>query len=181
MNTAYTKIAITLHWLVALLIFSAFPLGLYMSDLKFSPLKLQLYSYHKWIGVTIFLLFIARLLWRITNKPPELPESIVAWQRRAAHAVHHLLYTLLFLIPVTGWLMSSAKGVPVMYLGLVQLPDLLGKDKALGNLLETTHSVLNYLLLALVIMHIAAALKHHLIEKDETLTRMMPWLKKKTL
>lgn len=177
MENRYSTVAIVLHWLTAALIFCAFPLGLYMSDLKFSPLKLQLFSYHKWLGVTIFLLLVMRLLWRASHTPPAMPTSIVAWQQRAAHGVHHLLYSLLVLIPFSGWLMSSAKGVPVVYLGVIQLPDLVSKDKALGNLLETTHSVLNYVLLALLILHIAAALKHHYIEKDATLSRMMPWLK----
>lgn len=180
MKNRYSTTAILLHWLTAALIFCAFPLGLYMSDLKFSPLKLQLFSYHKWLGVTIFLLLVIRLLWRVTHTPPALPTSIVAWQQRAAHSVHHLLYSLLVFIPVSGWLMSSAKGVPVVYLGLIQLPDLVSKDKALGNTLEAAHSALNYVLLAVLILHIAAALKHHYIEQDDTLARMMPWLKRRT-
>lgn len=178
MSDRYTPFAIALHWLVAALIFCAFPLGLYMADLKLSPLKLQLFSYHKWLGVTIFLLLLARLAWRTTHTPPALPDSIASWQRRAAHGVHHLLYALLTVIPLSGWLMSSAKGVPVVYLGLVQLPDLVSKDKALGRTLETWHSSLNYVLLSLVILHIAAALKHQFIDRDGTLARMLPWLKK---
>lgn len=179
-NNRYTNTAISLHWLVTALILCAFPLGIYMSDLKLSPLKLQLFSYHKWLGVTVFLLVVIRLLWRATHTPPALPASIAAWQRRAAHALHHLLYILMFAIPLTGWLMSSAKGVPTVYLGLVQLPDLLGKDKALGHTLENVHATLNYLMLALLVMHVAAALKHHFIERDDTLARMLPFLKKES-
>lgn len=170
----YTTLAIALHWTVAALIFCAFPLGLYMSDLKLSPLKLQLVSYHKWLGVTIFLLVLVRLAWRATHTPPALPASIAAWQQRAAHGLHHLLYVLMLGIPVSGWLMSSAKGVPVVYLGLVRLPDLVGKDKALGNALQTLHASLNYVLLGLVFLHIAAALKHQFIDRDDTLSRMLP-------
>ena len=175
----YTTLAIALHWMVAALIFCAFPLGLYMSDLKLSPLKLQLVSYHKWLGVTIFLLVLLRLFWRATHTPPALPASIAAWQQRAAHGLHHLLYVLMLGIPVSGWLMSSAKGVPVVYLGLVRLPDLLSKDKALGNALQTLHASLNYVLLALVFLHIAAALKHQFVDRDDTLSRMLPLLKRK--
>ena len=175
----YTTSAIALHWMVAALIFCAFPLGLYMSDLKLSPLKLQLVSYHKWLGVTIFLLVLVRLIWRATHTPPALPASIAAWQQRTAHALHHLLYALMLGIPVSGWLMSSAKGVPVVYLGLLKLPDLVGKNKALGNALETLHASLNYALLALVLLHIAAALKHQFVDRDDTLSRMLPFLKRK--
>lgn len=177
MSKRYTTFAIALHWMVAALIFCAFPIGLYMSDLKLSPLKLQLFSYHKWLGVTVFLIVVVRMIWRATHTPPALPDSIAAWQQRVAHGLHHLLYVLMFAIPVTGWLMSSAKGVPTVYLGLVRLPDLLDKDKELGHLLENIHASLNYLMLALLVLHVAAALKHHLIDRDDTLSRMLPFLK----
>ena len=171
----YTTTAITLHWLVALLIVITFPLGVYVHELSLSPLKLQLVSYHKWIGVTIFLLTLVRLAWRMKHTPPPLPATIPLWQQRAAHGLHHLLYMLLLFIPISGWLMSSAKGVPVVYLGLVQLPDLVGKDKALGNLLQEVHEVLNFGLLALIGLHVAAAVKHHFIDRDTTLLRMLPF------
>ena len=175
--TRYTKTAIALHWLAALLIFTTFPLGVYMHELALSPFKLKLVSYHKWIGVTIFLLTVLRLAWRATHIPPPPPQTIPLWQQRAAHGLHLLLYLLLLVIPLSGWLMSSARGVPVIYLGLVQLPDLVAKDKALGDLLTETHEALNFGLLVLVGMHIAAALKHHFIEHDATLRRMLPFLK----
>lgn len=181
MSAHYTRTAITLHWLTALLILGTIPLGMYMSDLKLSPLKLQLYSYHKWIGVTVLILVLARLAWRMGHKPPPLDAAIPLWQQRAAHGVHHLLYVLLLGIPVSGWLMSSAKGVPVVYLGLIQLPDLLGKDKALGALLETAHAWLSYTLLTLIALHLAAVFKHHWVDRDDTLSRMLPALKRKSL
>lgn len=176
-TTRYTTTAIALHWLVALLIFAAFPLGVYVADLAFSPLKLKLLSYHKWLGVTISLLTVARLAWRATHTPPPLPQTIPLWQQRAAHVLHHLLYVLLLAIPLSGWLMSSAKGFPVVYLGLVQLPDLVGKNAELGDLLKAVHAALNYGLLALLGLHIAAALKHHFIDRDATLRRMLPFSK----
>lgn len=175
--TAYTKTAIALHWLAALLVFIAFPLGVYMHELTLSPFKLKLISYHKWLGVTIFLLTVARLTWRATHTTPPLLQSISLWQRRAASGVHLLLYLLLFAIPFSGWLMSSAKGFPVVYLGLMQLPDLVGKDKALGEMLAEVHEMLNYGMLMLVGIHIAAALKHHFIEQDATLHRMLPFIR----
>ena len=172
----YTPTAIALHWLAALLIFSAFPLGLYVHEMALSPLKLKLLSYHKWLGVTIFLLTVARIAWRATHTPPPLAATIPLWQQQVAHVLHLLLYILLLLIPLSGWLMSSAKGFPVVYLGLVQLPDLVGKDKLLGDLLAEVHKLLNFSLLALVGMHVGAALKHHFIDRDDTLRRMLPIL-----
>lgn len=176
--TRYTKTAIALHWLVAFLIIGVFPLGMVMSGLPFSPLKLKLISYHKWLGVTIFLLVVVRLAWRATHIPPPLPASMPSWEQQAAHGLHHLLYLLLFMIPLSGWLMSSAKGIQTVYLGVLPLPDLLGKDKALGDLLGTVHAVLNYSMLALVVVHIAAALKHQFVDRDGVLARMLLFLDK---
>ena len=174
----YTATAISLHWLMVFLILAAFPLGLYMSDLALSPLKLRLISYHKWLGVTIFLLAAARLAWRATHTPPPLPAEMPAWQRHGAHGLHHLLYVLLFAIPLSGWLMSSAKGFQTVYLGVLPLPDLIVKDKALGDLLREVHELLNYAMLALLVAHVGAAIKHHFIDRDDILIRMLPFLNK---
>lgn len=168
----YSTPAIVLHWLVALLIFVAFPLGLYMADLPLSPEKLQLFSYHKWIGVTVFMLAGLRVVWRLTHTPPPLPASMAGWQRRASAVAHGLLYLLILVIPISGWLMSSAKGVQTVWFGVLPLPDLIGKDKALGHLLEEVHETLNYTLLALVVLHVAGALQHHFIERQPFLQRM---------
>ena len=179
MNTRYTHTAITIHWLIALLIFATFPLGVYMHDLPLSPQKLQLYSYHKWIGVTVFMLAIIRLSWRVTHRPPPLPDTMPAWEKFAAESVHYLLYTLIFIIPLSGWLMSSAKGVQTVWFGVLPLPNLVGKDKELGDLLHEVHETLNLGLLGLVLAHAGAALKHHFIQHDGILARMIPFLGKK--
>jgi len=168
----YSTPAIVLHWLVALLIFVAFPLGLYMADLPLSPEKLKLFSYHKWIGVTVFMLAGLRVVWRLTHTPPPLLASVAGWQRRASVVAHGLLYLLILVIPISGWLMSSAKGVQTVWFGVLPLPDLIGKDKALGHLLEEVHETLNYTLLALVVLHVAGALQHHFIERQPFLQRM---------
>jgi cytochrome b561 len=171
-STRYTATAIALHWLVALLIFAAFPLGLYMVDLPLSPDKLKLYSYHKWIGVTVFLLVAIRLAWRATHTPPPLPHGIAAWQRRASTVAHGALYALMVAIPLSGWLMSSAKGFQTVWFGVLPLPDLLERNRELGDLLANVHQALNYTLAALVIVHVAAALQHHFIERRPFLQRM---------
>jgi cytochrome b561 len=174
----YSAPAVVLHWLVALLIFVAFPLGVYMHDLPLSPDKLKLYSYHKWMGVTVCMLVAVRLAWRATHTPPPLPASIAGWQRRASAVVHGLLYVLMVAIPLSGWLMSSAKGVPTVWFGVLPLPDLLGKDKELGELLATVHKTLNFSMAGLVFIHAGAAIKHHLVDRDEVMARILPMLKK---
>lgn len=180
MTDRYTPTAITLHWLVALLILAAFPLGLYMHDLPLSPTKLKLYSYHKWIGVTVFMLAVLRLWWRARYPSPALPPNMKRWEQIAAHGTHHTLYLLLFIIPLSGWMMSSAKGFQTVWFGVLPLPDLVGKNKELGTTLETLHVVLNYTLLGLLVAHIGAALKHHIITRDDTLIRMLPALRKRS-
>jgi cytochrome b561 len=172
-STTYTGIAIAFHWLMALIIFIAFPLGVYMHELPLSPTKLQLYSYHKWIGITILLLAILRVTWRLSHQPPALPASLPRWQQVATHAVHHSLYLLLILIPLSGWLMSSAKGFQTVWFGILPLPNLVAKDKALGDFFQELHEVLNFALLGLVSIHILAALKHHFIDRDGILKRML--------
>lgn len=176
----YTPTAIALHWLIALLIFAAFPLGLYMHDLPLSPTKLRLYSYHKWIGVTIFMLAIFRLWWRARHPTPALPLTMKKWEKIAAHATHHSIYLLLIIIPLSGWLMSSAKGFQTVWFGVLPLPDLVGKNKELAATLETLHIIFNFTLLALVVAHIGAAIKHHYAERDDILTRMLPFLQKRS-
>ena len=180
MNDRYTNTAVTLHWLVALLIFAAFPLGLYMHDLPLSPHKLRLYNYHKWMGVTVVMFAVIRVYWRATHRPPAMPQHMKEWERLAAHATHFALYALIFAVPVSGWLMSSAKGFQTVWFGVLPLPDLVGKDKELGDLLREVHELLNYLLLGLVFAHIGAALKHHFVERDDILTRMVPFLGKRS-
>jgi len=174
----YATRAVLVHWLIAALVLSALPLGFYMSGLPLSPYKLQLISYHKWLGVTVLLLFLPRLLFRLTKPVPVPVGSAPSWQRKVAAVTHGLLYALMFAVPLTGWLMSSAKGFPVVYLGVLPLPDLVGKDQALGDFFKSAHEVLTLGLLTLVGLHIAAALKHHVIDCDETLVRMVPVLKR---
>jgi Cytochrome B561 len=176
-TTGYTRTAIGLHWLVAVAIVGIFSLGLYMHELPLSPDKLKLYSWHKWAGVSIFLLVLLRIVWRLSHRPPAPPAGMPAWQRQAAEGVHLLLYALMLAVPISGWLMSSAKGVPTVWFGVLPLPDLLEKNKELGDLLAAVHKTLNLGMAGLVLVHAGAALKHHLIDRDEVLVRMLPLLK----
>jgi cytochrome b561 len=174
----YSTTAIALHWLTALLIVCGFTLGLSMVGLPISRQKLQWYAWHKWIGITVFLLTCARLAWRLWNPAPALP-AMPAWQVRAALMSHCAFYALLLAIPISGWTFSSASGVQVVYLGLVPLPDLLPKDRQTAAVLVIVHQTLNFTLLALVCLHTAAALKHHFVDRDAVLARMLPLTGKK--
>jgi len=170
----YTRTARVLHWLAALLIFTGFGLGLYMTDLEFSPDKLRYYAWHKWLGITVFLLAAARLAWRAANPAPALPNAMPTWQRRVAGAAHVMLYVLMVAIPLSGWIYSSATGVSVSYLNLVDLPNLVPKDRELAKTLLLVHQSLNYLLAAVVTVHVSAALWHHFVDRDDVLARMLP-------
>lgn len=174
MSERYTPAAIALHWIVALLILANLALGLYTVDLPLSPQKLRNFSFHKWIGVTVFLLAAARLLWRLGHPAPALPTAMAPWERNAARATHVLLYFLFFAAPLTGWLFSSASGFQTVYLGVVPIPDLLSKDKALAEALKLAHKSINYTMAAVIVLHAAAALKHHFVDKDDVLRRMLP-------
>ena len=176
----YTGTAIALHWIAGALIAGNLAFGLYMVDLPLSPAKLKYYSWHKWAGVTIFLLSAARLMWRLTHAAPALPATMPAWQRAAANASHHLLYALFFAAPLTGWLFSSAAGFQTVYFGVLPIPDLLAKDPALADTLKLAHRFVNYSLAALVTVHAAAAIKHHVVDGDDVLARMLPFLKPRT-
>lgn len=169
----YSSVAIALHWLLALLIVGALGVGLYMTDLPFSPTRLKLYNWHKWAGITILVLSALRLLWRLTHRPPaDLP--MPAWQARAAHLTHGLLYLLFFAVPLLGWAFSSASGYPVVWFGVLPLPDLVGKDEALAETVKRLHELSAYGLAALVLAHVGAALKHQFIDRDRLLSRMWP-------
>ena len=169
----YSGIAIALHWLLALAILGAFIVGVYMSDLPVSPQRLKLYNWHKWAGICILALSALRLLWRLTHRPPAdvaMPE----WQRRSAHAVHILLYLLFFAVPLAGWAYSSAAGFPVVVCGVLPLPDFVAPSKELAEAIKPLHKILAFTMAALVLAHVAAALKHHFVDGDGLLSRMRP-------
>jgi len=174
MQSRYTGTARALHWLAALLIFCGFGLGLFMTGLEFSPAKSRHYAWHQWTGITVFLLTAARLAWRAGHPAPPLPPEMPSWQVRASHASHAALYALMLAIPLSGWVYSSSTGVSVVYLGLVALPDLVAKDRETAKILLILHRTLNYTLATVVSVHVAAALKHHFVDRDGVLARMLP-------
>ncbi len=171
----YTTTAILLHWLSALLIVGAFALGWIMTDIPgLTPTKLKYYSWHKWLGVTVFAVACARALWRLSHTPPPLPAGTPGWQRKASDGVHLLLYFLIFAVPVSGYLYTLAAGVPVVYLGLFQLPAIIAPDAELKPILKNLHYVMTMSMAGFVALHVLAALKHQLIDRDGILKRMLP-------
>ncbi|MEG0922468.1 MAG: cytochrome b [Comamonas sp.] len=177
-NTRYSGTAIALHWVLALALIGIFAFGLYMTSLPFSPTRLKYFNWHKWAGMTILILSVLRIVWRITHRPPALPakmaQAMPAWQHVAHHGVHHVMYALFFAVPLMGWIYSSAAGFPIVLFGVLPLPDLVGKSPELAAALKPWHGYLAYTLAALVVLHIAALIKHQLIDRDGLLSRMLP-------
>lgn len=171
----YTLPAIVLHWLTAILIVCAFVLGLIMVDIPgITPTKLKYFSWHKWLGVTVLGIACLRALWRLTHAAPPMPASMPAWQVKSAHILHVLLYVLIFAVPVSGYFYSLAAGVPVVYLGIVPLPVLIEANEVWKPILKQVHFALNMTLLACVVLHVAAAFKHLVIDRDSVFRRMLP-------
>ena len=169
----YSSIAIAFHWVLALAIVASFGVGTYMADLPLSPQKLKLYNWHKWAGVTILALSALRLLWRLSHRPPaDVP--MPGWQRAAAHATHVGLYLLFFAVPLVGWAYSSAAGFPIVWFGVLPLPDFVSPDKLLAEAIKPWHERLAWLMAALVLLHVAGALKHQFVDRDGLIGRMWP-------
>ncbi len=174
----YTAVAIALHWLLGMAVLAMFAVGIYMTDLPFSPLRLKLYNWHKWAGVTFLVLTAVRLLWRLSHRPPALPLAIAVamppWQARTYHATHHLFYILFFLVPLLGWSYSSAAGFPIVWFGQIALPDLLPVNKEWAEVIKPLHKLSALALMGLAVLHIGAAIKHQWLERDGLLLRMLP-------
>jgi cytochrome b561 len=167
-------IAQLLHWLIVLFIVAQFTLATLFEQLPAGAKKLTLLSRHKSIGITILMLALVRLAWRWSNPTPTLPDTLKPYERALARLTHALLYVLLFAVPLSGWLMSSARGFPVSWFGFLQLPDLVPKNKVLYEALVTTHGILAWTLGIVATVHLVAALKHHFVLKDDVLRRMLP-------
>ncbi len=174
---AYDPAAKALHWLTALLVIGLLCVGIWMVGLSPSMQKLKVYSWHKWAGITVLLLTVLRLVWRHVRPPPPLPATVTPLDRRLAPWGHAALYVLLFAMPITGWLMSSAAGIPVVLYGVWQLPDLVAKDEALFKALQTTHHILSRVLIVVLAIHVAAVIKHDVLRRDGVLRRMLPFAK----
>lgn len=171
----YGFIAKLFHWGMALIVMGLVLLGVYMEPLDFSPFKLSLYDWHKSFGTLVLFLVAARFLWRFTGKMPEAIDTHKGWEKFSAHIAHYILYLLMLLLPLTGWLMSSAGDFSHSFFGLFEMPDLVSKDRETFRFMRQAHEVLVYALLVVLVLHIAGAVKHHVMDKDITFKRMLPF------
>ncbi|OGA38497.1 MAG: hypothetical protein A3G24_17655 [Betaproteobacteria bacterium RIFCSPLOWO2_12_FULL_62_13] len=172
---SYGIIAQAFHWLVAVLVFAQFGIGVYAANLPVSLARLQWLSYHKSLGLGILALVLLRLAWRVANPPPPLPDVMPLWERRVAGANHRLLYVLLVVAPLAGWLYASAAGLSVNWFGLIQVPDLVAKDRELAEVFKALHIGLVALIALLLAAHIGGALRHAFVRRDGIMHRMLPW------
>jgi cytochrome b561 len=173
----YTAVAQALHWIIAALIVTQFTLAWMADDLPLGMHKLALLARHKSFGMTVFVLAVLRLGWRLFNPPPPLPDGMTSVERFLARSTHIGFYVLLFAMPLSGLLMSSAKNYSVSWFGLFTWPNLIGPNEHRFEVLKSTHYVLSIVLFCVAILHILAALKHHFWNKDDVLTRMLPFTK----
>jgi cytochrome b561 len=171
----YTRTAVGLHWALAGLIAAALFMGWTMTEMAVSPQRLKVYNWHKWVGVTVLAIALVRVAWRLTHRAPPLVASMPAPQRAAAHAVHALLYLLVLVMPLTGWIYSNYSGFPVVYLGKLPLPDLVQRDRVLAASWLEVHRTLAVVLAVTIGLHVLAALYHQFVVRDGTLRRMFTW------
>jgi cytochrome b561 len=173
----YGIVAMALHWTMAVLLIGLVALGLYMAqlpDVGFDKTKIRLVLMHKELGVLALMLASVRLAWRVGNALPRLVEAMPEWQKVTARFVHLCFYAVMFAQPITGWLLSSAAGIPVSFFGLFFMPDLVSYDNYLFHFFDTVHRWLGYALALLIAVHAGAALRHHFVQGDDTLRKMLP-------
>lgn len=164
-----------LHWTIALLVIVLLGVGLWMIDLPISLDKVRVYALHKSTGVTVLALMLIRIAWRASEKSrPQMPLGMPAWERGAAVASHVLLYVALLVMPLSGWLFNSAANFPLQWFGWLSLPALSGPDPALKAFARAIHHWTAYTLIALLSLHVLAAFKHHVFDRNEILRRMLP-------
>lgn len=162
------------HWLIAALIFAQFALGWIALNWRLSPTKLNLFVWHKSIGMVILALVLLRLLWRLANTAPALPADSPGWERAVAHASHLLLYVLMFAMPLSGWIINSAAGVPFSIFWRIPLPPMVAPDRHMAELASSAHLALFVVLAALLVLHAGAALRHHFVKRNKVLIQMLP-------
>jgi cytochrome b561 len=172
-DNSWGSMAKFLHWTMALLIFTLFVLGWTAELMPRSPAKIQTFVWHKSIGILVLGLVAIRLLWKLANRDPRPPEG-KPWEHFAARAAHTLLYVLMFAMPISGWIVNSAANVPLKVFGLFVLPNLTGPSDELRELAEDAHLTMFWIMAATLVAHIGAALQHHLIKRNNVLTRMLP-------
>jgi cytochrome b561 len=174
----YGASAVASHWILALLIVGNFAFGLYFIDLPFSPQKLRYFAWHKWAGALVLPAAAVLLAWRLVHGELALPSAMPRWEVRLSRFTHALLYLLFFASPLSGWLYSSAAGFQTVLFGVVPLPDLVERNREVAAGLKAVHRGVSFALAGTVLVHVLAALKHQLVDRDDVLSRMIPFWKK---
>lgn len=172
---AWGAVSKTFHWLIVLLIITQWLIAEHAHDLPNGLAKLQTLAWHKSIGITVLMFAILRLVWRWLNPVPLLDGKAQPWERRLAHLSHVLLYGLIFAMPLTGWMMSSARNFPVSWFKLFQLPDLVAPNDQTFHQMLDLHHLLFKVLLGVALLHVLGAAKHHMIDRNDVLKRMLPF------
>lgn len=189
-HARYTTVAIILHWLIALCVIGLIAAGIWMSDAIKDPktqgLAFVVYQWHKSLGLTVLVLSVARLIWRLMHPAPALPASLTPFERRAAHATHVAFYVLMIGLPLLGWALvsSSPLGIPTIVFGLFEWPHIgwlagLDDKKPVEDALKYAHGTAGYVMAGLILLHVGAALKHQFIDRDTVLSRMLPWARRR--
>jgi len=171
----YGTVSKTFHWLTSITVIVLICVGLYMTRAEKTTALFSLYGLHKSFGICVLTVTFLRVLWHVYSKKPALVDTMKPWEKLAAKAGHWFLYLCLFGMPLSGWTMSSAYGRPVSVFGFGPLPDLVAKNEELAPRLAAVHEYLSYALIGMIVLHVGAALKHHFIDKDPTLKRMLPF------
>lgn len=170
----FGAVAQVFHWGVFVLFVALFVLAEMIEEAPKGPERRALYDLHKSIGITVLFVVFLRLSWRLSNPAPEPAAGVSKWIEKAASASHFLLYAVMFLMPISGYVMSVSGGHEVGWFGVFDLPNLMGKDEGLHEFAEEFHEVMAKAIIALVSIHFTAALWHHFIVKDNVLRRMLP-------
>ena len=170
----YTRVAMLLHWVTVLLVGALYGVGWTMTELPKGPARGEMFALHKMLGITVFLLTLLRLAWRLRHRPPPFPVSFAGWQAKAARGAHHLFYALLLLQPVLGYASAYFSGHPTRYLGFV-LPSLDARDAGLNEFFSEVHEATAAALLLLVVVHVLGGLRHGLRGTEAVIRRMLPW------
>jgi cytochrome b561 len=174
-TNSWGTIARAFHWVIVLMILTQWLIAERADDLPLGAAKLQALYWHKALGMTVLMLAVLRLLWRFVNPTPELASVTKPWEHRLAQVSHFLLYGLMFAMPLTGWLMSSARNFPVSWFKLFTFPDLIGPGKEAFERFHDLHELLFKVLVVVAALHVAGALKHHFLDRNDVLRRMLPF------
>ena len=168
----YNTVSRGFHWAVAVLILGLLIVGFFMDTIEPSPFKYQVYGWHKATGIAVLFLGVCRIIWKHITQTPESLSAYKQWEKILSKTIHIVLYVAIIAMPLSGWIMSSAGGYPISFFGLFEVPGIVSKVSELGKLAKEAHEIWAWIIIGCVVLHIAGALKHHILDKDTTLNRM---------